>query len=180
MKIFRSLVLAVAIATPLLAGASEQIGQGAAFDVGFSPRAGALEATLKAIASAHTQVLVAGYTFSSKPVANALVDAARRGVKVYVVADKEENMARYTAVTFLANQGIPVRLNNRYRKMHNKFLVVDNETVQLGSMNYSAAGADRNAENVLVLWRVPAVAAHYGTEWKRLWGEAEQPLSRAY
>lgn len=179
-SVFRTIVLAGTIAVSSFASAADLIGQGASFDVGFSPRAGALEVVLKAIASGRSQVLVAGYTFSSKPVAIALADAAKRGVKVYVVADKEENAAGYSAVTYLANHDVPVRLNSRYPKMHNKFMVVDNDTVQLGSMNYSAAGAARNAENVLVLWHVPAIAAHYGAEWKRLWDEAEQPLSRAY
>jgi phosphatidylserine/phosphatidylglycerophosphate/cardiolipin synthase-like enzyme len=35
--------------------------------------------------------------------------------------------------------------------MHDKFIVIDGETVELGSFNYTAAAEKRNAENVLVL-----------------------------
>lgn len=106
---------------------------------------------LKAIESAQQQIFVAAYTFSSKPVAQALVAAQKRGVKVFVVADKDENTKSYTAVTFLANAGVPVRLNNRYAILHSKFMVIDNMHLQLGSFNYTAAAVNRNEENVLVL-----------------------------
>ena len=88
-----------------------------------------------------------------------------------VVVDKSEATARYTAATFLANQGVPVRIDYRYAIMHDKFMVVDGETVEEGSFNYTAAAERSNAENVLVL-HDPAVAGAYGKEWDRLWGES--------
>ena len=81
--------------------------------------------------------------------------------------------------TFLANQGVPVRLNGHYAIHHHKFMVVDGQHLELGSFNYSAAAASKNAENALLLWRFPALAAGYQTEWQRLWDEAE-PLAPAY
>lgn len=158
-------------ATPLPAGAS--------FDAGFSPRAGALDVVLKGISAAKKQVLVAAYSLSSKPVATALVNAQRRGVQVFVVADKGSNQKGYSVAQYLANQGIPVRLNGNYESMHHKFLVIDNDSLQLGSFNYSAAADSKNAENALLLWNVPVLASSYVREWKRVWDEA-QPLPKAY
>jgi phosphatidylserine/phosphatidylglycerophosphate/cardiolipin synthase-like enzyme len=67
---------------------------------------------------------------------------------------------------------VPVRVDYRYAIMHNKFIVVDGETVEEDSFNYTSAAETKNAENVLVL-NDPAVAAKYGQEWQRLWDESE-------
>jgi phosphatidylserine/phosphatidylglycerophosphate/cardiolipin synthase-like enzyme len=89
------------------------------------------------------------------------------------------NSGRYSAVTFLANQGVPVRTNSRYAIHHHKFIVVDGRHVQTGSFNYSAAAVGKNAENVLVVRDAPALAEQYAAEWQRLWDEAE-PLPARY
>jgi hypothetical protein len=62
----------------------------------------------------------------------------RLGIDVEVVVDKSQATARYTAATYLANQGVPVRVDYRYAIMHDKFIVVDGETVEEGSFNYTS------------------------------------------
>ena len=142
-----------------------------AHELGFSPKGESLQVVLHGIAVAKESILVAAYSFTSKPVSEALLTAHRRGVKVAVVADEKGNSGRYTAVNFLANHKIPVRLNGRYAILHHKFMVIDGTAVQLGSFNYSAAAVDKNAENVLLLKDVPSIAGQYAAEWKRLWDE---------
>lgn len=139
-------------------------------EVAFSPgRAQTL--VVDTIRGASASIQVAAYVFTSKPVATALRDAARRGVKVAVLVDAETASKGYKAARFLANQGIPVRTNARYAIQHNKFMVIDGATVQTGSFNYTASAADRNAENVLVIRDAPTVTSAYATEWRRLWDE---------
>jgi phosphatidylserine/phosphatidylglycerophosphate/cardiolipin synthase-like enzyme len=104
-------------------------------------------------------------------VSEALLAAHKRGVKVAVVADQKGNSGSYTAVNFLANHGVPVRLNGRYAILHHKFMVIDGTAVQLGSFNYSSAAVDKNAENVLLLKNVKEIASRYEKEWNRLWDE---------
>lgn len=145
----------------------------ASFDVGFSPRAGAQDVVLSAINSAQREILVAAYSFTSKPVALALLAAARRGVKVAVVADAKANSGRYSAAQFLANKDLPVRLNDHFAILHDKFLVIDRKSVELGSFNYSAAANAKNAENALLLHNVEPLAQVYLTEWRSLWEGGE-------
>lgn len=151
---------------------------GSSVEVGFSP-GNAEELVVREIDRAHRSILVAAYSFTSKAIAQALVRAARRGVDVRVVMDKSQKSERYTSATFLANMRIPVRIDSRYAIMHNKFMVIDGETVQTGSFNYTTAAARRNAENVLVLRDNPQVASTYRREWDRLWNESE-PLAPRY
>lgn len=146
--------------------------------VGFSPGNTAQQTVIGAIRSARQEILVAAFNFTSKPVAGALVEARERGVTVKIVADAKAN-DRYTAITYLANKGIPVAVNSRYSYMHNKFMVIDGDAVETGSFNYSAGAAKRNAENVIWLSGVPDVAAQYRQEFSRLWQESE-PLPPRY
>lgn len=161
-------VLALVMAVPALTAAAPVVF------VGFSPSTGqsALQMVLCAIDGARRSVDIAAYSFTSKPVAAALVAAKNRGVVVRLVADKKANSDRYTAVTFLINKGISVRLNGQYVIMHNKFMVVDGDTVQTGSFNYTASAANRNAENVLLVKNAPMLAAAYQGEFNRLWDES--------
>lgn len=156
--------------SPAFLHAAEIIAQG------FSP--GNAEAVVvSTITGAKRDLKVAAYSFTSKPIAQALVDAHRRGVQVQVVLDKSQEGERYTASTFLRNQGVPVRINRRYAIMHNKFLVADGDTLETGSFNYTSAAAAKNAENVVVI-RDAALAAVYAKEWSRLWSESEDPRTK--
>ena len=180
LRIFRILALAVCLFLP---GCSQpgtgSLSEEPTYTLAFSPHGESLELVLSCIKSAEHSILVAAYSFTSKPVALALADARQRGVAVRVVADKKSNNSRYTAVTYLANHSVPVRLNGRYAIHHHKFMIIDGRHVQTGSFNYSAAAVDKNAENVLVLRDAPELAAKYASEWQRLWDEAE-PLPSKY
>ncbi|MBT2305308.1 phospholipase D family protein [Variovorax paradoxus] len=139
----------------------------------------ALPLVLDTIRGARSSILVAAYSFTSRPIATALRDAARRGVKVFVLVDADESTRSYSAARFLANERVPVRVNARYAIQHNKFMVVDAATVQTGSFNYTASAAARNAENVLVVRNAATVAAQYDAQWRRLWDEGKD-LPPAY
>ncbi|BEM07375.1 phospholipase D (plasmid) [Serratia marcescens] len=160
----------------LLCLASSRV-QAASVMTGFSPGGTAQQVVLVAIGSAQVSIDMAAYSFTSKPVATALLAAQGRGVSVRVVADRKAN-SKYTAVTFLANQGVPVRLNDRYAAMHHKFMVIDGRSVQVGSYNYSVSAHARNAENALWLQDMPLVAADFSREFARLWDEGEPVLRR--
>ncbi len=140
--------------------------------VGFSP-GNAQAVVVDTIDAARTSIRLAAYSFTSKPIAAALVAASKRGVDVKVVVDKSQRTERYTSATFLANMGIPVRVDARYSIMHNKFMVIDGTTVQTGSFNYTASAARRNAENVIVVAGAPGMVSAYDTEWRGLWNESE-------
>src|SRR5438105_9655257 len=67
----------------------------------FSPKGGATDAVVRELTEAKTQVLVQAYCFASAPIAKALVDAHKRGVKILAVLDKSNETDKYSAATFL-------------------------------------------------------------------------------
>ena len=133
-------------------------------EVAFSPDEGSLALVLKAIDSARSEIRILAYSFTSAPVTRALILAAKRGVSVSVVADEKDNTVEdrsgkaRAALSALVQAGVEVRLTRAFAIHHDKVIVIDQQTVQTGSFNFSYAAAHRNSENVLVLWRNPTVA----------------------
>jgi phosphatidylserine/phosphatidylglycerophosphate/cardiolipin synthase-like enzyme len=148
-------------------------------EVAFSPREGALELVLKAIGSARSSLRLAGYSFTSPDVVAALIEAKRRGVEVKVVVDYRDNRSAKSlaALNLLVNNRIPTRTISVYPIFHEKFIVVDGETVETGSFNFSAAASFRNSENVLVVWGDTALAATYLAHFENRFAEGEDYLS---
>src|SRR5437762_13586898 len=68
--------------------------------VHFSPHGGCTDAVVRELTAAQKQVLVQAYSFTSAPIAKALMDAHKRGVKVLAVLDKSNQTDRYSAATF--------------------------------------------------------------------------------
>jgi phosphatidylserine/phosphatidylglycerophosphate/cardiolipin synthase-like enzyme len=80
----------------------------------FSPTGGATAAVVREVNTAQQQILVQAYSFTSAPIAKALIDAHKRGVKILAVLDKSNETQKYSAATFLVNVGI----QTQYRKSH--------------------------------------------------------------
>jgi phosphatidylserine/phosphatidylglycerophosphate/cardiolipin synthase-like enzyme len=95
-------VLPAPTGPPASAPASDSI------DVYFSPNGGATEAIVLELGRAKQRVRVLAYSFTSAPIAKALVDAKGRGVAVTVVLDDSQRTEGYSSATFLHHHGVPV------------------------------------------------------------------------
>ena len=116
---------------------------------------------VNAVGGAKTSILVQAYSFTSAPIAKALLDAHKRGVQVQVILDKSQRTEKYSSADFLANQGVPTKIDAAHAISHN----IDAETVSTGSFNVTKAAQEKNAENVLIL-RDQALAAQYTQNWQ--------------
>jgi phosphatidylserine/phosphatidylglycerophosphate/cardiolipin synthase-like enzyme len=99
------------------------------------------------------------------PIAKALLDAHKRGVRVEVILDKSQRTEKYSSADFLANQGVPTKIDAAHAIAHNKIIIIDGETVITGSFNFTKAAQGKNAENLLII-RDKALAAQYTQNWQ--------------
>ncbi|MDB5841936.1 MAG: phospholipase family protein [Herminiimonas sp.] len=125
-----------------------------------------------AIDGARRQVLVQAYLLTSKKIAAALITAKRRGIDVRVLADAKQHAKVETSrIPALAAAGIAVWLETGYENAHNKVIVIDASTpdaaVITGSYNFTWTAQHKNAENILLARRNPALAARYALNWER-------------
>jgi phosphatidylserine/phosphatidylglycerophosphate/cardiolipin synthase-like enzyme len=117
----------------------------------FSPNGGCTQAIIKEIDNANMEILVQAYSFTSAPIAKALINAKKRAVSVEVILDKSQRKEKYTSATFLANSKIPTYIDDKHAIAHNKVMVIDKETVITGSFNFTKAAEEKNAENLLII-----------------------------
>jgi len=135
--------------------------QAGSIRVYFSPEGGCTDAILHQINQAKTEILLQAYSFTSKPIAQALIRAKERGVTIIAVLDKSNWTQRYSAATFLKNMDIPVFIDEQHAIAHNKIMIIDNRVVITGSFNFTAAAETKNAENLLVLEDLPDLTRAY-------------------
>jgi phosphatidylserine/phosphatidylglycerophosphate/cardiolipin synthase-like enzyme len=88
----------------------------------FSPRGGATQAVVKALDEARSYILVQAYSFTSAPIAKGLLEAHKRGVKVEVILDKSQRTEQYSEADFVANEGIPTKIDDKHAIAHNKII----------------------------------------------------------
>ena len=138
--------------------------QPASVRVLFSPLGGCTEAIVSAVNDAKKSVFVQAYSFTSSPIAKAIVDAHKRGVEVRVILDKSQRTERYSSADYLANAGVPVAIDAKHAIAHNKIIILDGGTVITGSFNFTQSAEERNAENLLIITDA-ALAARYLSNW---------------
>jgi len=138
------------------------------YQVCFTPGGNCTQKIVQAIDAAKKQILVQAYSFTSAPIAQALMLAHRRGIDVKVILDKSQKTQRYTSSTFLTHQGIPTWIDYKVAIAHNKVMVLDNETVITGSFNFTSAAQNKNAENLLILHSADLAKAYTKNWYARL------------
>lgn len=140
----------------------------------FSPNGGCTKAIIDTIGKAKSEILVQAYIFTSEPIAKALLNAHKRGVKVIVILDKKQKKNGYSPATFFVNQGIPTYIDSGHAGAHDKVMIIDQETVITGSFNFTKAAETQNSENVLII-RSSELARLYRDNWMKHKSHSEKP-----
>jgi len=115
----------------------------------FSPKGGAAEEIVRQIDNAVSYIDIAMYSFTSGPIAEAIVRAKKRGVKIRILMDKEQSQGRYSKYEFFLNNGIAVIQDQHSGIMHNKIAVIDGKVLFTGSYNWTKSAEEKNEENLL-------------------------------
>ena len=142
------------------------IGRVPPVEVYFSPNNGTTEAIVREIDQARSEIRIQAYSFTSAPIAQALLKAHKRGIKVEVILDKSQKTQKYSSSTFLMNARIPTYIDARHAIAHNKIIIIDQLVVITGSFNFTKAAEDKNAENLLII-RSKDLAKPYLQNWWR-------------
>src|SRR5262249_7784928 len=127
----------------------------------FSPGGGCTDVIVREIAAARREVLVLAYGFTSRPIAQALVDAKLRGVTVEVVLDHSNEPDAHSDLPFLLEQGLVPLIDSHHAIAHNKVIVLDGKSVLTGSFNFTQHAETHNAENLVVINGHPDLAHAY-------------------
>jgi phosphatidylserine/phosphatidylglycerophosphate/cardiolipin synthase-like enzyme len=120
-------------------------------NVFFSPEDDTFSRFMEILSSARQEILIGIYAFSDYRIAHFLKVLSAHGVRILIFADSDWNannpysqtkeLERYTLVRYdLLEPGL----------MHEKFIVVDSETVLFGTYNFTASAETKNDEYYIV------------------------------
>jgi phosphatidylserine/phosphatidylglycerophosphate/cardiolipin synthase-like enzyme len=145
----------------LLRSIHRQLGHLPSVNVYFSPKGGCADAVVREIAAARREILVLAYSFSSKPIAEALIEAKKRGVHIDIVLDHSQEQEAYSDLPLLLQQGLAPLIDAHHAIAHNKVMVIDRRTLVTGSFNFTHQAEAENAENLLVIKGHPELVSAY-------------------
>lgn len=134
-------------------------------EVYFSPKGGCTNAVMAEIVEAQRSILIQISSLTSPQLAQALVDAHRRGVRVEVLLDRSQRTERRSLADFVARNGITTRIDDKHAIIHNLVMIVDGAVVVTGSFNFTKAAEQHNADHLLVI-RDEDLAGKYLANWE--------------
>jgi len=143
----------------------------------FSPNGGCQDTVLSEINKAHDSIDIAMYELTSKEIAQALVKAKKRDVKVKITFDAAQIKDHASKSRYLMNKGLDVKFKMGPGLLHDKFAVIDDKIVLTGSFNWTESADKKNAENLLVITD-KEIAQKYTKEFKHLWGQSGEGASK--
>jgi phosphatidylserine/phosphatidylglycerophosphate/cardiolipin synthase-like enzyme len=129
--------------------------------VHFSPKGGCTDAVVRELQAARHEILALAYSFTSKSIAQALVDAKLRGVHVDIVLDHSSEKEEYSDLHFFLQQGLVPVIDAHHAIAHNKVMIVDSRTIVTGSFNFTNQAENENAENLLIIKGHPELVSSY-------------------
>ncbi len=141
-------------------------------EVYFAPEDPAEARILDLLSSARSSVRFMAFVFTSEPIADRLIRLADRGILVQGIVEARSLGDPNSQVGRLRAAGVDVVEDGNPYVMHHKVMIIDDDTVVLGSYNFSASAEEANDENLLII-HDPEVAARFLAEFGRLLQEAQ-------
>jgi len=127
--------------------------------------------------NAKSEINCAVYSFNRPNIAEALVNARKRGVTVRIILDSSQaNSASNSARTKFLEENIEqlkIITLPGIANMHHKFAVIDRKIVVTGSYNWTANATNNSDENMIVITS-KSLAQEYNREFNKIWQHTSQ------
>jgi mitochondrial cardiolipin hydrolase len=141
-------------------------------DVKFARSESVADAITGLLQGASSSIDGALYRFNHPGLAQAVEEAAERGVRIRLLVDGNKYKESRTTQELLSGAIIPFRLafgrQGRGSKMHHKFVILDQHTLLTGSYNWTLESEDDNHENLIITQDAQMIQA-YAREFEALW-----------
>ena len=138
------------------------------YQVFFTPGPDCENNIISRLNNAKKTVDIAVFSITNNNIADAILAAHKRGVKVRIITDVEQSKWRTSLVDELAAEGIPVRMNSElvYGAQHDKFAIFDGKEMTTGSFNWTNSATKNNCENCIFFTQS---GCEYSDRFKFLW-----------
>ncbi len=129
----------------------------AGLNIFFSPNDKVTDQLIPLIDNARKSIYAAVYMLTDKKIADALIRAKQRGIKMQLILDPIST-GKYGKTDYLLTSGIPIYIYQAPTNarpwfspiMHNKFACIDDTILWTGSFNWTVSANLTNEENAIV------------------------------
>ena len=134
----------------------------------FFPNASNEEKVVSMLRTCKKTLDIAIFSLTLDSIAEAILEAFQRGIKVRVIADDECAKNKGSNINLIASVGVPCKTDNAIYHMHHKFAVIDSSVVIMGSFNWTGQAVKYNQENIF-FYEDKNIATQYANEFEHLW-----------
>ncbi len=150
--------------------------QGITIENYFAPEDMVMDQVVAEVLTAQTSVHFMAFSFTSDALGEAMRTDMDRGVTVAGIFETRGADTQYAECLPLLQKGADVTLDGNPRTFHHKVIIIDSQTVILGSFNFSNSANDENDENLLIV-HDPALAQAYEQEFQRMKAQSLLPIN---
>jgi len=147
---------------------------GTPIQVLFASEDEAIDHLVPLIQDAQESIRFMAFSFTDDRIGDVMIERARDGVDVKGIFETRASETEYSELNLLYCARIDVRQDGNPRTFHHKVIIVDDQILITGSLNFTVNGDESNDENVVVITH-PEIAARYVQEFDRRWAEASEP-----
>jgi phosphatidylserine/phosphatidylglycerophosphate/cardiolipin synthase-like enzyme len=126
--------------------------------------------------TAQSEILFMAFSFTIDLIGEPMLERAEAGVTVRGVFETTGSETQFSYYGDMQDAGlanVQVRQDGNPRVMHHKVIIIDRQTVVLGSFNFSASANDNNDENIVIV-HDPTFTSFFVEEFNTVWSEARQ------
>ena len=153
---------------PLLRKKSKLTIAGSPVAVFFSPEDDLQSKIVTLIENSKKSIHFMAFSFTSKPIGEAMIKKFKEGIKVYGVFERRGSNTKYSEYLKMRLEGLPVKIDKNRYIMHHKVIILDQEKVLTGSFNFSKNANQKNDENILII-KNKKIAEKYIKEFQKIY-----------
>jgi phosphatidylserine/phosphatidylglycerophosphate/cardiolipin synthase-like enzyme len=142
-------------------------------EVCFAPEDNCGNRLIALVNQAQSSIHVMAFSFTHDGIGEAIVARGNAGVEVRAVFERRSSDTEHSELGRLQKAGFDVVTDGNPYTYHHKVIVVDGQTVALGSFNFSENADSSNDENILIIDN-PKIATEYIKEFERNYQRATE------
>ncbi len=125
----------------------------------FSPGQDCVHRVISLFAHARQSAQVCVFTITDDRIADAMIEAHGRGLRIRVITDNMKALDRGSDIERLRRAGLEVLEDRSEHHMHHKFALFDERLLLTGSFNWTRSATVYNQENVVITSELRLVRA---------------------
>ena len=121
------------------------------------------------IKQAQYYIYVPAFYLTHYFISKELIEAKKRGIDVKIIVDQTSVEGKYVNLSAFKKASVPIKVENWPGKMHMKSMIIDDNILIIGSMNFTKQGEMKNDENTIIIKNAPILTKAYKKHFLELW-----------